>query len=46
MNVVEFVAGADEFDTKVIAQISALAMSIEHFLNTQEFLRPEEFQTV
>lgn len=43
VNVVEFVAGSDEFDTKVIAQISALAMSIEHFLNTQEFLRPEEF---
>lgn len=43
VNVVEFVAGADEFDTKVIAQISALAMSIEHFLDTRQFLHPQEF---
>ena len=43
VNVVEFVAGSEEFDTKVIAQVSALAMSIEHFVTSREFISPEEF---
>ena len=40
--VVEFVAGAQEFDSKVLAQMTALAISIEHFNKTREYISPKE----